>query len=578
MKSMPTPSITATPLRRLAEARLDGETRRNHPGTEEARSAADTQRLLHELQVHQVELEMQNEELVKARDEMEVGLEKYSELYDFAPVGYLTLSREGIIHEVNLAGASLLRQVRSALAKQGFRPLVSPADRPVFDDFLQRVFAHKVKKECEIRLLSAGQHPVDVRMRANLSITGQTCQLAMTDITAQKLAVNKVRVSEIRFRRLFEASHDGILLLDSGTLKITDANPFMTKLLGYPKGQLVGKELFEIGLLKDEAASRAMFQKLTRKHEVRYEDLPLETRAGRHKEVEVVANLYEESNRTVIQCNIRDITLRKQSEEALRTARSQLARHAGQLEKLVARRTAELVRTNRQLAVSLDSTRMGEEQNRVLLLESQDMQKKMRRLTHQILTAQEEERKKISRELHDDVVQTLVGINVELATLVYGNASGVRELKDKIARTQRLVEKSVDAVHRFARELRPAVLDDLGLIPALHAFCVNLAERKRIKIKLTAFGGVEALESDRRTVLFRVAQEELTNVARHARATRVKLAIRRIPGAIRLEIADNGKSFPVKKILLAKNNRRLGLVGMKERVEMVGGNLTIESV
>ncbi len=578
MKSMPTPSITATPLRRLAEARLDGETRRNHPGTEEARSAADTQRLLHELQVHQVELEMQNEELVKARDEMEVGLEKYSELYDFAPVGYLTLSREGIIHEVNLAGASLLRQVRSALAKQGFRPLVSPADRPVFDDFLQRVFAHKVKKECEIRLLSAGQHPVDVRMRANLSITGQTCQLAMTDITAQKLAVNKVRVSEIRFRRLFEASHDGILLLDSGTLKITDANPFMTKLLGYPKGQLVGKELFEIGLLKDEAASRAMFQKLTRKHEVRYEDLPLETRAGRHKEVEVVANLYEESNRTVIQCNIRDITLRKQSEEALRTARSQLARHAGQLEKLVARRTAELVRTNRQLAVSLDSTRMGEEQNRVLLLESQDMQKKMRRLTHQILTAQEEERKKISRELHDDVVQTLVGINVELATLVYGNASGVRELKDKIARTQRLVEKSVDAVHRFARELRPAVLDDLGLIPALHAFCVNLAERKRIKIKLTAFGGVEALESDRRTVLFRVAQEALTNVARHARATRVKLAIRRIPGAIRLEIADNGKSFPVKKILLAKNNRRLGLVGMKERVEMVGGNLTIESV
>jgi len=136
----------------------------------------------------------------------------------------------------------------------------------------------------------------------------------------------------------------------------------------------------------------------------------------------------------------------------------------------------------------------------------------------------------------------------------------------------------VDSVHRFARDLRPAVLDDLGLIPALHAFCKNLAERKKLKIKLTAFGGVEALDGDKRTVLFRVAQEALTNVARHARATEVKMIISKIAGAIRMEIADNGKAFPVKKILLAKNNKRLGLVGMKERVEMVGGNLTIESV
>jgi len=398
------------------------------------------------------------------------------------------------------------------------------------------------------------------------------------NITEQKQAENRRRLSEIRFRRLFETSHDGILLLDPGTCKITDANPLMTKMLGYPHDQLVGKELFEIGLLKDEAASQVMFQKLTRKHEVRYEDLPLESRGGRHQEVEVVANLYEESGHQVIQCNIRNITARRRTEAALADAQVKLSAHAGELEKLVARRTAELVRTNRQLVTALTSTRLGEEQNRVLLLESQEMQKKLRRLTHQILTAQEEERKKISRELHDEVVQTLVGINVELSALVHGNSPDIHRLKDKITGTQRLVEKSVDAVHRFARDLRPAVLDDLGLIPALHAFCVGLAERKKIKIKLTAFGGVEALESDKRTVLFRVAQEALNNVARHARATRVRLTISRVQTTIRLEIADNGKSFPVKKIFLAKNNKRLGLVGMKERVEMVGGNLTIVSV
>ncbi len=205
------------------------------------------------------------------------------------------------------------------------------------------------------------------------------------------------------------------------------------------------------------------------------------------------------------------------------------------------------------------------------------MQKKLRQLTRQIISAQEEERKEISRELHDEVVQTLVGINVELSALGKGATLGVHTLKSKIAHTQRLVENSVNAVHRFARELRPAVLDDLGLIPALHAYSKNLAARKKIKIQMTAFGGVEALGGAKRTVLFRVAQEALTNIARHAQATQVRMSITEISGAIRMEISDNGKSFQVDKTLLAKTNKRLGLVGMKERIEMVGGSLAIES-
>jgi signal transduction histidine kinase len=205
------------------------------------------------------------------------------------------------------------------------------------------------------------------------------------------------------------------------------------------------------------------------------------------------------------------------------------------------------------------------------------MQKKLRQLTRQIITAQEEERKMISRELHDDVVQTLVGINVELSALSKGASVGLHAMKAKIARTQRLVENSVNEVHRFARELRPAVLDDLGLIPALDAYTKNLAEREKIKIQMTAFGGVEALGSAKRTVLFRVAQEALTNVARHAQASQVRMSITEISGAIQMEISDNGKSFHVGKALTARNPHRLGLVGMRERVEMVGGTLIIDS-
>ncbi len=147
------------------------------------------------------------------------------------------------------------------------------------------------------------------------SVTSPGERPAALGLTDQADIDAKVRISEIRYRRLFEAAQDGVLLLDPGTRKITDANPYILNLLDYSLDQLVGKELFEIGLLRDEAASREMFERLQRHDQVRYEDLPLESRTGRHQEVEVVANVYDENGRSVIQCNIRDITERKKVEE-----------------------------------------------------------------------------------------------------------------------------------------------------------------------------------------------------------------------------------------------------------------------
>ncbi|MCU1265949.1 MAG: multi-sensor hybrid histidine kinase [Acidobacteria bacterium] len=122
-------------------------------------------------------------------------------------------------------------------------------------------------------------------------------------------------VSEIRYRRLFEAARDGILILDATTLKITDVNPFMTDLLGYSRDQFMGKELWEIGLFKDKEASKEAFKELQEKHYLRYEDLPLQTINGDIREVEFVSNVYDESGRQVIQCNIRDITERRHAED-----------------------------------------------------------------------------------------------------------------------------------------------------------------------------------------------------------------------------------------------------------------------
>jgi PAS domain S-box-containing protein len=146
----------------------------------------------------------------------------------------------------------------------------------------------------------------------------QRILLFIEDITDRRESQAAMRASEIRYRRLFEAARDGILILDPTTRKITDANPFMSELLGYPHDELLGKELWEIGLLKDEKASRSAFRQLQKKHFIRYEDLPLQNKAGQRHEVEFVSNLYQENGHKVIQCNIRDITERKQAGEALR--------------------------------------------------------------------------------------------------------------------------------------------------------------------------------------------------------------------------------------------------------------------
>ena len=139
-----------------------------------------------------------------------------------------------------------------------------------------------------------------------------------TDITNQKQTEDRLRRSEVRYRRLFEAANDGVLILDPGTQKIIDANPFMTKLLGYSRDNLVGKELFQIGFLGEAQESRDMFETLKATGQVRYENLPLRSDKGMTREVEVVANLYEEDGLTVVQCNVRDISERRRAERVLK--------------------------------------------------------------------------------------------------------------------------------------------------------------------------------------------------------------------------------------------------------------------
>jgi len=224
-----------------------------------------------------------------------------------------------------------------------------------------------------------------------------------------------------------------------------------------------------------------------------------------------------------------------------------------------------------------EALKQSAQHERQLLQQSRQLQEQQRFLSHQILLAQEEERKRISRELHDVIAQTLTGINVHLTGLKIAAARNPKSLEKDIGRTQRLVERSVTIVHEFARELRPAVLDDLGLIPALNTFIKYFQSETGILVSLSAEKEASQVDGDKRTVLFRVAQEALTNIARHAQASRADVRIQRLDRTICMTITDDGKGFKQELLLQIRKKQRLGLLGMRERVQMVMGSFTIQS-
>ena len=299
------------------------------------------------------------------------------------------------------------------------------------------------------------------------------------------------------------------------------------------------------------------------------EVLPLGTASARNRTIERAKTFFaqaitplEKTHRVAMEANVRLIRLN----QALIHRTSDLASSNRKLKSEIAKRK-----------VVEQTLRSSERHASRLLDQSRHLQEQLRQLSRRIMSAQEEERKRISRELHDVIAQVLTSINLQLATLKFQAAADTAGLAKNIAKTQRLVEKSVDLVHRFAYDLRPAALDHLGLIPALHSFMTNFTKETGIRVSLTAFAGVNRLDGAKRTALYRVAQEALTNISRHAQATRVEATIQRLPKAVLMQIKDNGTSFDVNRTRRTGKGEHMGLLGMRERVEMVGGTFSIES-
>lgn len=254
-----------------------------------------------------------------------------------------------------------------------------------------------------------------------------------------------------------------------------------------------------------------------------------------------------------------------------------------QLNTALAGHNEALALSNAQLEEEVTLRQRTEEQLREskdhyfeLFQKAHAMEESLRDLSAQILTAQEQERKRISRELHDELGQTLNTANVAIAILSKHATPDVR-LRKKIAEAERLLVVCMEKVHAFACELRPPMLDDLGVHAALHSHVVSFTRTTKIAVKLGSHPELVRIDGQRGEVLFRVAQEALNNVLKHAHAAHVTIEFSATPEALRMQIADDGRAFSVGD-KLGRPTGRLGLLGMQERVRLVHGTFAIESI
>ena len=197
-------------------------------------------------------------------------------------------------------------------------------------------------------------------------------------------------------------------------------------------------------------------------------------------------------------------------------------------------------------------------------------QRQLKKLSSRLVLAQEEERRSISRELHDEIGQSLTALLMEASAA----AAEPRESSEQAARLlsiKTLAETSLESVRNMALLLRPPMLDDLGLIPAVEWQAREIAKRTGMKVRVSANEFEDILSDEQRTCIYRIVQEALNNSARHSRAHTVHVELEDRGGRVRLIVRDDGSGFD------AQGVRGLGLLGMEERVRRAGGNFDLET-
>ncbi len=382
-----------------------------------------------------------------------------------------------------------------------------------------------------------------------------------------------LRVSEAHTRRIVEMSLDGFIGMDAAGL-ITDWNVQAEEMFGWPRHEAIGR-LLSVTIIPAE--HREAHERGLRHFLATGEGPILNTRIeitachrdGHEFPVELaISPALGQEGSHIFSAFVRDISVRKRTEEEGRTHQEELQRLNEALDRRVQIRTQELASVNQSLVAEVAERVQTEES-----LESS--RQELQKLAFRLLRVQEDERRRISRDLHDDINQRLAllamdieGVERQLSSSSVHVGRAVRAIQDRV------VDLS-DVVRHLAYQLHPSILDDLGLPIALQRLVDDFTVRSSLRGSFGHKNIPEAVSQEIATCLYRVAQESLNNVARHAEATRVDVELTRSRSGLMVTITDDGVGFVSEQ---STNGRHgLGLVSMKERVALVQGELQVSS-
>lgn len=381
----------------------------------------------------------------------------------------------------------------------------------------------------EVAVDTLKQGATDYVLKQRLARLGAAVERALEEAGVRRQrhqAQELLRESEERFRTLFQTAGSFIAVANPEG-RLLEINPEAERVTGWQRQELLGRDFLELYIPEDyKQAVRADIAKVVAGQETRGLEVPIKLRDGSERQFIWNINRLLGKNGEVLGAIAvgQDITARKRAEEELKAS-----------------------------------------------------EQKLRVLTSQILTAQEDERKRISRELHDELGQSLTVLKLGL------RAAGRQlleppEIKEELGNMTLYLDEVIDKVRRLSRALSPSILEDLGLVPALKYLVNEFSRYYQIRHEFDLDDLDRLFPKEAQIIIFRIFQESLTNIAKHAQATRVNLAIRRDDGPVLLEVEDDGLGFEVSQILgRCSTEKGLGLAALSERAKMLGGSLQIQS-
>jgi PAS domain S-box-containing protein len=500
---------------------------RNHQAELEGRVRSRTAELVSTVSLLQQE--------IKERIEVEAKLQRVAEelrdLYENAPCGYHSLDSDGLVIQINDTELHWLGYERDAVVgKMNFMDLIDPREHERF-----RESFHRLKKQGRVSNSEQAMmrrdgttFPVLLSATAIADASGRfmRSRTSVLNLTERKLAEEALRDSEQRYRHLVEHARDIFYETDAGGHFIYFNTKAVFKLLRYTETELMG--MYYLELVRPDWRERVeAFYREQFYHKIpnTYLEFPVLAKDGSEIWFGQNVQLVLQDGRVERhQAYCRDITERRQKEEELERSREQL----------------------RQLSLHLQSIR-------------------------------EAERTRIAREIHDELGATLTAIKMDLSWVEKGLAPKWGEGPGKkLAGVIRKVDSAIQTVRRIATDLRPSILDNLGLWAAIEWQAQDMQERLgiEVKVEIAAPETEPPLDDDRATALFRIVQEALTNVARHARASWVRIQAQTTERDIIIRVVDNGRGIPESQVTQSKS---WGLLGIYERARFYGGETRVTS-